>query len=540
MQRIRHASLYAGLASLPICMTPTTASALTLEDVSGLFVHIPTLAMGFAAGVLLTSVVFYRQTNCARHTDSKEYLGTEYFGRHFKDEVDIVSDIKSASGTPVQADTKKTEDSDFAAAIPTNSSEGLPSEPLDNTGFSAEDLTEIAQNYVKDLTFKERMAKKAKGVASILRERMAAREDQDAPIIERAPAVDASLIGDMSPSCSDTSGMHEQGFVSPAPSTFAPSSAALTSADITSTASTTLNQTNYPQTNLSNNVSKLSIPSLDDEWAQALRSLDAKNHEQQIMHNSVRALEASAHPPVILTSFTEEQLMVRLDELDEPMDHRKTASTDLSAANLGAAITYEHNALSESDESTKTNKLHELDVDLAAHKANEQGFNPSISEPQNLEQNLKPQNLEQQLSERAASILDTHSFLRLLEGGTGSFSSYAVKQAEAPKTFGAHTSDAAIAKHQAPSSHNAVLLQDGTVYYAKHFKPGNPLVAAVADQTVLADHANEAQLIDAEARSTQANRAQMSGKQTSAANSHESGDEVEVSDVRALLEAKQA
>ena len=152
----RHPVIAMGLAGASTLALPVSAQALSLELVDATF-STPTDAMlvGAAGGMALTGAVAVTVALVARARSRKD------------DEVPVIARHMRVEGASHVVDRP---------------------EPRQAHGPShaATSYEEIAENYLSKVTFRERMARRAEGVAATLRERMGSSMMDGVPVIERA------------------------------------------------------------------------------------------------------------------------------------------------------------------------------------------------------------------------------------------------------------------------------------------------------------------------------------------------------------------
>lgn len=200
----RNAAVYAGLVGAMALCAPTPAEALSLSDalgfVDGLF-ESPSTAflVGLAGGVAVTGLVAAVATSVSRHRSrgSQEVAPIERGAT--RAEAPTGSRGPALAPLPARPATRD--------AIPA----AVPSEPAPESGHRprhmrpeatlfeddspevapapshvASDYEDIAENYVGRATFRERMARRAEGVAATLWERLGTNMMDGVPVIERA------------------------------------------------------------------------------------------------------------------------------------------------------------------------------------------------------------------------------------------------------------------------------------------------------------------------------------------------------------------
>ena len=246
-------AVVAGLVGMAPFLVPDVAQALSLSEMIDTTFATPTEALvaGAVGGAVLTGAVATAAVLVARARS------------------------ESADEAPSHARHLRVDDASPSQVRPAPQDE--PAHP----GHAATSYEEIAQNYVGRATFRERMARRAEGVAATLRERMGANMMDGLPIIERA---DGS-VGDVGTSwwrdaVGEQAIAHDAGFAaeeaSAIPSDFSATdrdrlgaSAARRAGSIASRVAV-IDEGAYPE--------RRTLEDLDgaDEWERALRSLDEK------------------------------------------------------------------------------------------------------------------------------------------------------------------------------------------------------------------------------------------------------------------------
>lgn len=243
----------AGLLGAGALVAPVRADALPLLEAVDAALGTPStgLAIGLAGGVALTAGA-----------------------------AALVTRARRASG-PAPAHARAPEGEASRASLHLSVPEDERPEPAAHAaGHAALDYEDIAENYVSRLTFRERMARRAEGVAATLRERMGASKMEGLPVIARA---DGS-VGDVGTSWwtaavgADTI-IRDSGF---APEAAIPSDFSLTDLDRLERAARATRRSDiasrvafvdegaYPE--------RRRVEDLDvaDEWEAALRSMDER------------------------------------------------------------------------------------------------------------------------------------------------------------------------------------------------------------------------------------------------------------------------
>lgn len=192
----RNPAVLAGIGGSLALALPAPATALSLEDVVGEVLSSPgaSFAAGFASGAVVVGGVLgmaalvrglSRRSAARREAAPPEQTSASvgvpdeapaYRPRHMRPvEAEPVVGNASVEPAPVE---KPLSVVSRAAAEPAPERRG-PS-------HAARDYEDVAENYVSRLTFRERMARRAEGVAATLRARMDAGRMAGVPVIERA------------------------------------------------------------------------------------------------------------------------------------------------------------------------------------------------------------------------------------------------------------------------------------------------------------------------------------------------------------------
>lgn len=219
----RNAAVYAGLVGSMALLAPAPASALSLRDVAeALDATFGTPSLAFVAGIAygaavmggvsLTAAAVARHRRRRREERAAQSVAPEATSSRppFRDEP--VEDAPAAAEPPrrakhfrVQAPeaevTVEPVEKVFAEPAATERGErgGRPraAQKAEATGPAAQegprpashaatDYADIAENYVRRVSFRERMARRAQGVAETLRQRMDAGKMDGVPVIARA------------------------------------------------------------------------------------------------------------------------------------------------------------------------------------------------------------------------------------------------------------------------------------------------------------------------------------------------------------------
>lgn len=186
MQVKRNPAVLAGLMGMVALAAPQTAHALSLQEASDFVLVSPecAFALGVASGALAVGVAC--GAVCAVRARSRRneeqvaagfapVAGTSEFSSTDLDEKPAADAPKPRHMRVVQAPEPAVDAAVSAAAqVPV-----VPSHATDDYG-------QIAENYVNRITFRERMACRAKGVAAALSDRIGSDMMDGLPVIERA------------------------------------------------------------------------------------------------------------------------------------------------------------------------------------------------------------------------------------------------------------------------------------------------------------------------------------------------------------------
>ena len=201
----RHAAAYAGLAGSLALLVPSRASALTLSDVtlaldtafsSPSIAFFVGLAWGAAASAAVCTVVTLVSLKVEDHAAEQQV--EEPAADMPLVEVDMrkmdepQEDVSAWSGRPVGSHFAPgtTLGQEPEAELSARRQEERDREPSASqtqpSRHAALDYEEIAENYVRRLSFREKMARRAKGVAANLMERLGSDKMDGVPVITRA------------------------------------------------------------------------------------------------------------------------------------------------------------------------------------------------------------------------------------------------------------------------------------------------------------------------------------------------------------------
>lgn len=181
----RNPAVLAGLMGTAGLLAPQTAHALSLAEaadaVGGMLAN-PQVA--FAAGALSGAVVVGATCGIVAAARSRARRHEREIAEGFS-QAEKTGAFDAGAGLDVQ-------DSPEPVAGPRHMRASVPqpapaSEPVDHAGsHSTDDYAQIAQNYVNQITFRQRMARRAEGVAAALASRFGADMMDGLPVIERA------------------------------------------------------------------------------------------------------------------------------------------------------------------------------------------------------------------------------------------------------------------------------------------------------------------------------------------------------------------
>lgn len=187
MQVKRNPAVLAGLMGMVALAAPQMAHALSLQEASDFVLASPerAFALGVASGALAVGVAC--GAVCAVRARSRRneeqvaagfapVAGTSEFPSTDLDEKPAADASKPRHMRVVQAAPEPEAEADVSAAAQ------VPAVPSHATN----DYGQIAENYVNRITFRERMACRAKGVAAALSSRIGSGMMDGLPVIERA------------------------------------------------------------------------------------------------------------------------------------------------------------------------------------------------------------------------------------------------------------------------------------------------------------------------------------------------------------------
>ena len=174
----RSPAIVAGLVGAGALVAPETARALSLPELTGSSLSSLTVAFGLGAVVgvaavgAVAGVVTLARRGPAREADVPRIERAAAAPRHFRTSDAPAPAHGAASHSAHGPRAKEPTASDEPAA--------------GRAEHAARDYEDIAENYVRRATFRERMSLRAQGVAATLRARMGAGMMEGVPVIERA------------------------------------------------------------------------------------------------------------------------------------------------------------------------------------------------------------------------------------------------------------------------------------------------------------------------------------------------------------------
>lgn len=272
MERRWNPAVVAGLGGAMVWAVPSTALALSVRQVVDIVRESPELAFaaGFAGGALAVGGVVGVCALVRSHRRRREGLSLPQIGSEGS-----LEDTGTAVDTPVTYVPRH-----MRAVEPELEEASEVGSPAKAPGHAARDYEQIAENYVRRASFRERMANRAQGVAATLRDRMGSGRMSGVPVIARA---DGS-VGDVGTSWWKAS-VGEDAIISD--SGFAVEEELAIPSDFTGSVSLTggfasssgniatrvarVDEEAYPERRTVDD-----IVTEDEEWNAALRSLDEK------------------------------------------------------------------------------------------------------------------------------------------------------------------------------------------------------------------------------------------------------------------------
>jgi len=189
MQVKRNPAVLAGLMGMVALAAPQTAHALSLQEASDFVLASPerafvlgvasgALAVGVACGVVCAVRARSRRNEEQVAAGFAPVTGTSEFPSTDLDE-EVAADAPRPRHMRVAAPAAKRQEPTPAPATAPAPASAAPSHATDDYG-------QIAENYVNRITFRERMARRAEGVAAALSGRIGSGMMDGLPVIERA------------------------------------------------------------------------------------------------------------------------------------------------------------------------------------------------------------------------------------------------------------------------------------------------------------------------------------------------------------------
>lgn len=189
MQVKRNPAVLAGLMGMVALAAPQTAHALSLQEASDFVLASPERAfvLGVASGALAVGVAcgVVCAVRARSHRNEEQVAagfapvtGTSEFPSTDLDE-EVAADAPRPRHMRVAAPAAKRQEPTPAPATAPAPAPAAPSHATDDYG-------QIAENYVNRITFRERMARRAEGVAAALSGRIGSGMMDGLPVIERA------------------------------------------------------------------------------------------------------------------------------------------------------------------------------------------------------------------------------------------------------------------------------------------------------------------------------------------------------------------
>lgn len=189
MQVKRNPAVLAGLMGMVALAAPQTAHALSLQEASDFVLASPerafvlgvasgALAVGVACGVVCAVRARSRRNEEQVAAGFAPVTGTSEFPSTDLDE-EVAADAPRPRHMRVAAPAAKRQEPTPAPATAPAPAPAAPSHATDDYG-------QIAENYVNRITFRERMARRAEGVAAALSGRIGSGMMDGLPVIERA------------------------------------------------------------------------------------------------------------------------------------------------------------------------------------------------------------------------------------------------------------------------------------------------------------------------------------------------------------------
>lgn len=181
MQVKRNPAVLAGLMGAATLVSPQVAHALSLQDAADFALATPerAFALGVASGALVVGAACGAACAArARARRNEEQMAAGFVSAQVTDSFPVEDlDEKPAKDAPKPRHMRVTETAPAPAA-----SAPAPAAP----SHATDDYGQIAENYVNRITFRERMARRAEGVAAALSDRIGSGMMDGLPVIERA------------------------------------------------------------------------------------------------------------------------------------------------------------------------------------------------------------------------------------------------------------------------------------------------------------------------------------------------------------------
>lgn len=181
MQVKRNPAVFAGLMGAVTLVSPQVAHALSLQDAADFALATPerAFALGVASGALVVGAACGAACAArARARRNEEQMAAGFVSAQVTDSFPVEDlDEKPAKDAPKPRHMRVTETAPTPAA-----SAPAPAAP----SHATDDYGQIAENYVNRITFRERMARRAEGVAAALSGRIGSGMMDGLPVIERA------------------------------------------------------------------------------------------------------------------------------------------------------------------------------------------------------------------------------------------------------------------------------------------------------------------------------------------------------------------
>ena len=181
MQVKRNPAVLAGLMGMVTLVSPQVAHALSLQDAADFALATPerAFALGVASGALVVGAACGAACAArARARRNEEQMAAGFVSAQVTDSFPVEDlDEKPAKDAPKPLHMLVTETAPAPAA---------PAPAPAAPSHATDDYGQIAENYVNRITFRERMARRAEGVAAALSGRIGSGMMDGLPVIERA------------------------------------------------------------------------------------------------------------------------------------------------------------------------------------------------------------------------------------------------------------------------------------------------------------------------------------------------------------------